>query len=209
MAFLNSFLRLTLKWQLPGGEVANSSLSWNPDDTLVSLDDATVDALALKGSNFWSGIRDQYHPNTLYVGSSVTWVGTDGHVLSRVDRPVTGSPGTNGGFPTPNEVAVCMSLRSATSTRRTRGRMYLPGLATPTLTTDGRWGTTSCADIASNGATLCSDVTVGLVGYTAVVASATGSTMAPVLAVAVGDVPDAQRRRRDRLVESYSVTAVP
>jgi hypothetical protein len=208
VAFLRSFLRLTMNWQLPGGEVAATACSWDADNPIVSLGAAEAAILSGKGNTFWTAIANRYPSNTFYVGNSVSWINTDGRTLQRIDFPTAPSSGTDGLSQLPNEVAWVVSLRTATAGRRTRGRMYLPAPSKGQVNDQGRYSTDRCVSIATAAATLLGGWSSGATHYTAVVASATGSLMTPVLTVAVGDVPDVQRRRRDRLVEGYSTHAV-
>lgn len=208
MAFSESFYRLTLIWALPNLEVANTSCSWISSSPIVSLDDATADALAARALDFWDDIKGLYSNQVSYQGSYVSWIATNGHTNMRLDRPHSPSGGGLGDPPLPNEVAHVVSLRTATSTRSTRGRMYLPGVCSTQMTSTARIPTTSCATIATAAALMLGDLVVGAETLTSVVASATASSMASILTTAVGDVPDAQRRRRDNQHEAYSVANV-
>lgn len=206
MPFPRSFLRHTLMWTLPGGEVANTTCAWAEDSAIVSLDDLSVDMLASKGTALWADIKPAYAPQILYIGSRVQWIASDGHVVETAERVITGVAGTGGGNQLPQEVAVVASLRTALASRRGRGRMYLPAPAYGALTSASRLDTTIRDDIAQAMSTyLDTDVTTGLFSC---VASATGTLLSTVLEVRVGDVFDSQRRRRDSLIESYKVEQV-
>lgn len=208
MAYPRSFIRQTLRWSLPGGESANASVAWDADNPLVSLDDDTVAALGGRASSFWTAIAGKYDDAVHYIGCRVAWINTDGTTLA-AQEVVQDNAGTHSGAkPLPNEVAHVMSLRTATSTRSTRGRMYLPGMHSGLLTDDARMATADMLDVANAAADYLADITVGATTFTSVVASATASVLTPVLAVAVGDVPDAQRRRRDKLREAYQVAQI-
>lgn len=205
MAFPSSFLRTTLKWTLPSGEVANTTVAWRPSSALVSLDEATADAFETRLLAAWTALKSKYPINTKYVGMSVSWISTTGTTLSRIDRPETPVPGTDSSPPLPNEVAIVVSLRTATAGRRTRGRMFFPAPVGPWITDDAVWNATFVNLLKATVADMLQDVTVGSEVFTPVVASATGGLLTAVTAVAVGNVPDAQRRRRDGQVEAYSV----
>lgn len=208
MGYPASFLRLTLRWQLPGGEVANTTCSWRSSSPLVSLDPSLAALLSGKADSFWTAVKLQYASQTFYVGSSVSWISPTGVTLARIDAPVAPDAGSGPNNACPNEVACVVSLRTAVAGRRTRGRMYLPPFSTVTLTNQARWLPSVTGAIATAAATMLGSFTSGAETFDAVVASATGSLLTPVIATAVGDVPDAQRRRRDALIESYATHAV-
>ena len=97
----------------------------------------------------------------------------------------------------PHEVAVAVTMRGAAPIRKNRGRFYLPPPSTATIT-NGRLSTASYTLIA-NGAALFVNTLQGA-GFTPVVYHA-DKTGTPVVTVGCGDVPDSQRRRRNKLVE--------
>lgn len=205
MAFPNPFIRLTLKWTLADGEIAQSNCSWDPGIDVPPLDEATADAFEAAALSFWNDIIVRYSAYTKYVGCSMSLINVDGSILSRIDRPTSGISGTAGSGPLPNEVAAVMSLRTAMAGRRTRGRMYLPGPAVSQVDVDARYQPGFGTDVAPAGANFLQPLVVGSVTWTAAVASATGGLLTPVTAVAVGNVPDVQRRRRDTQLEAYEV----
>lgn len=208
LTFPESFVRTTLRWQLVGGEVANTALSWRADDTIVALDDETVDALAGQCDAFWTAIKSVFPQQASYLGSRVAWIGTDGHTLSAQERPVAPVVGGSTDPSLPTEVALVVSLRTAVATRSTRGRMYLPPLTVSQMGYAGRYLDAAVTTVADGAEDFMNDVTVGTTTWTPVVASGTASLLTPITQIAVGNVPDAQRRRRDSLIEAYTTRDV-
>jgi len=205
MPYANPFLRVTQTWQLPGAELANSSTSWDQGTGSADLSDTIADDFFARAATWWTAIRDLY-PNTIaWTGIHIAVILEDGTVGTSLDRLASPNVGHATGNPTPNEVSMVASLRTASSTRRTRGRMYLPGLAVNSLTDQGRWVTEDCQTIADETAAMLAVLVSDGETNTAVVASATGGIFTPVTRVAVGNVPDSQRRRRDALIEAYSI----
>ena len=104
-----------------------------------------------------------------------------------------------GGSTLPQEVAIAVTTRGANANRRSRGRFFLPAPASDQSTSSGRLVSASQVDIADH--------------VQAMMQSLTGDAVTPVIwhrdllssttitRVDVGDVFDAQRRRRDKLVE--------
>jgi len=107
--------------------------------------------------------------------------------------------GGAGGDPLPGEVALSVSLRTSLPTRAGRGRFYLPNPQTSVIIA-GLFSNPFVADVVE-AAQLGLD---GLVadGYPAVIYHATTKTSTPLTSVDVGNVPDVQRRRRNKLTEA-------
>lgn len=95
-----------------------------------------------------------------------------------------------------------ISLSTQFTGRSERGRMYLPGPAVSNVTSAGRFATTNRNDIR--------DAAVALLASTSapdnvsVLWSRKNVSLTPLDSLRVGDVFDAQRRRRDKLTELYS-----
>jgi len=208
MAFPTSFLRSILHWTLPDGEVAAVRTHWEPSSAIVSLDDATADAFEARAETYWADIKSHYAPATLFVGTTLQWIGTDGLVLATLDRTISGVAGTADAANLPTECALVVSLRTANAGRSGRGRMYLPALGTNEVLGDGRCTSGATDDISQASATYLGPLTIGAETYTAVVASTTKELLQPILFTRVGDVFDVQRRRRNQIAEVYAQDAV-
>lgn len=126
------------------------------------------------------------------------------------------SPAKSGSSP-PNKVfqsAACFSLRTPIPGRSFRGRVYWPAWNyAPTTAMRFNAGVTTdmaTALVALNTAIIAAaEAAEPATGIELVVRSKVLDVETEVTSVAVGDVPDVQRRRRDDLVEVYGVVAVP
>ena len=106
--------------------------------------------------------------------------------------------GTNAAQTLPNEVAAAVTTRCASIQRKNRGRFFLPPLAVNEITA-GRYTNVAIARMANAAAILVNSLQAA--AFNPVVYHHTDKTTTLITSVDVGDVPDAQRRRRDKLVE--------
>lgn len=201
MVFPNTYYRHTMIWNLPSGEVANCSVAWDPGTALTTPRAADADDLEAQSLALWNGIKGAY-ANVQYAGSRLALLSANNITLGTLLRSITPVAATGGGNPLPHEVAVVASLKSATYGRRGRGRIYLPPPAYGALTTTGRLDSTIRANMASQVATYLDFTPTN--NLESVVASNADSDFKSIVTVEVGDVFDAQRRRRDQLVEVVS-----
>jgi hypothetical protein len=117
----------------------------------------------------------------------------------------------------PPQVSLVATLTSAKARGYgSKGRMYLPGVNAPILST-GKITTGSVTPIVANLKTFFDTINASVDVPNNVILNATASTKAgsvhdaaiwPVTGVKVGDVYDTQRRRRNQLVEAYSAAAL-
>jgi len=105
--------------------------------------------------------------------------------------------GTNAGQQLPNEVACAVTTRCASITRKNRGRFFLPPPAVGELS-GGRF-TGAFTSRTANAAAILVNSLQGA-AFNPVIHHPDQTTNL-ITEVDVGDVPDAQRRRRDKLVE--------
>lgn len=108
----------------------------------------------------------------------------------------------------PNQNAVCLSLGTGQAGKSRRGRLFVPLLALGVA--NGKMASTSPGLIADAFEALLESAASW--GYAVpdgddavVIASAFLGITTPVTTLRVGDVIDTQRRRRDAVVESYTV----
>lgn len=155
----------------------------------------------------------------LWNGNGSTVVGISGYytdhtqvqalVVTALD-PVTGknveqlqANSTLAGFSTdtelPGEVACCVSLRTALPTRAGRGRFYLPNTVVTTVQA-GVFVDSFILDVVE-GAQYALDSLVTST-YIPVIYHASTKTGTSITSVDAGNVPDVQRRRRNKLVEA-------
>lgn len=167
--------------------------------------------------------QDLFEDTNAYISDDVTLtsvtlyaMGSDGKVINTdvgpakaVAVPTASVDGANAGALLPIQNSVVLSLRTPNTTRRGRGRIYLPG-ATASITgsSDGLITTVVRTNIATAGKDFLNDLKVGTFGVNAVVRPVViGSpytTYFRVTQTRVGNVVDSQRRRRRNIREGYS-----
>lgn len=146
-------------------------------------------------------------------------IGTDGKVVSTGYGPAkaTATPtGTVDGAATgtllPVQNSVVASLRTINSTRRGRGRCYLPQMGTSIVSTaTGLVGSTIRGNIATGFATMLSGISLESPSDVRVAPIVIGSPFTSyfkISEVRVGSQVDTQRRRRRSVTETYSTAAV-
>lgn len=114
--------------------------------------------------------------------------------------------GTDVGQMLPFQCATVISLLTASATRSGRGRFYLPPLAVSVL--DG--GRISAASLATlDTAWTAFFDSLNTSGLTVVVRNRASHISTGVTSARVGDVIDTQRRRRNKLQETYLAIDVP
>lgn len=152
---------------------------------------------------------------TLYaMGSDGKVINTDVGPAKAVAVPTAAVDGANAGGLLPIQNTVVLSLRTPNTTRRGRGRIYLPGATTAIVgTTDGLINNTLIrGNIATAGKDLLNDLKSGTFGVDAVlrpvVIGSPYTTYFRVTQVKVGNVVDSQRRRRRNITEAYSTVSL-
>ena len=128
--------------------------------------------------------------------------------------PTSGWVGTTSSL-LPLEVACVVTFDTYKNNAKGRGRIYLPGIPANSLGTNtGRFDSTWATQMAGDAATLLGDLVnpggAGEVGIYPVVTEPSGWNLYSQLRqVRVGEVPDSQRRRRNKLAENYHAVAMP
>lgn len=207
MTYSTSFLRHQMIFSLADGETASCRVHWRPSSPLISLS-GEVDTLATKASDLWDDVKGGYTADVKFLGSRVQLVGDNGLVVETEERFTAGVAGTSPTPQLPTEVALVVSLRTASASKSGRGRFYWPGPSTALLTFQGRFDGSAQTAWVAFFATYLAPFTEGAVDFDAVVASEVQQALRPVVQVRLGDVFDVQRRRRDAIPESYEFASV-
>lgn len=107
---------------------------------------------------------------------------------------------------TPQSVCIVTGLRTALPTRRGRGRMYWPGPAGSQLTNEGLIPSDKQIDLAADLAIALS--TLAAISQPVIyhLNGALPPTSTPITHVTVGRVPGTQRRRVNKVAESYALS---
>jgi hypothetical protein len=191
---------------LPGGETWNTGvhLAGGGDvDEVIALGVDMSDELW--GATVADPIR-VFYPSGITLSSVVAYElsPVTGKATSRREATTT-HVGASLAVPLPQEVAVCCTLRTITPGPGGRGRMYLPGPVVDEVTALGRLeGTTRDAFADAVAAALG----VAVAGGHPPVLFTPSTPDREIVSVDVGDVFDAQRRRRDKLVEACTSVAL-
>lgn len=202
------------------GTLGISAEAWSCSVAFAnSLNQAEDDPVLL--AEIADAIMGEFAPGTGWPGTLRTMLSSDGR-LNKVHiyyhdtpggdavvsaestaAPVAGSGTSIQDF----TAALCVTLSTGRPGRSYRGRFYWPFI-TASTTTGGRINVTSItsaarADAFAQMLRMCADQFTGFPGTRPVVASAALGVLTAVSAVRVGDVLDTQRRRRDKLNETY------
>lgn len=144
---------------------------------------------------------------------------SDQNELLGLSEHILGFPITGSGTPTkPPQAAAVLSLRTNTPGPSGRGRLYWPALSATLGSGTLRMVNTQMQPFVDDMAEylqavgeVLRDVAVGppFISCPLIVKSKTRGLESPVIRVQAGDVVDTQRRRRDKLTETYYNSAYP
>jgi hypothetical protein len=216
------YARAQVMADLPGGEQLIHSLAFRPVDeaapvTGQQLHDFCValgSQLALwldgptAGHYFVAGLTYK-QINVSYIeqteGASPDGSGGNAQTLiPTIAVPIDPVSGTDTNMALPHEVALALTLQTDTRGPRTRGRVYLGGLATAVMSgVTGLFNAQAVTTIAQRFGDNIVKWAHDETDWRLNVVSRRGATAREVQGILVGVVPDAQRRRRNELSENY------
>lgn len=195
--------------QLPSGEEHQHGF-WTIRPTGENSDPALeASQVAQAYLDNWTAVSGAFHVG--YTLDQVTVYRVDEATGDSIDAGVAniGLAGTHSGTnPLPPQIATVVSLRTPLVGRSRRGRLYLGGQAATHLTATGRLEPAAQGLIADFVEDLFEQVNLALDARRVCVYSRVLRTTANVTSIAVGDVFDTQRRRRNGLDESVTVREV-
>lgn len=207
-------LRVSLLGTLPNQEVWSVNPVWhlltNPSPTSAQL---AVIAGVINGLTIPPGLLANWNSQTRIIGVRLEARAQTGGLEMQYEAlratPVAGE----GGFNHPMQTSIVTSLRTAFPGASGRGRLYWPATGAQLVSTTLRIGTTD-TQASLVGVHFLLDaiedaITATLGGADLVVWSRVASTVHAVTSLRMGDVPDTQRRRRDKAVETYASIAYP
>lgn len=208
------YYRVCLQGDLPGGEVwsVNPAIGVSGDADVLSQAQLTTwadDIASQLATLIGSEMRGYMSSACRITNVRVEQYGTTGRLAAAAEAQPT-SPFVGGGtLRLPTSAAIVLSLRTGKPGRSFRGRLFWPAMAAGLDTTTGRVTATSTGLLAGQAASmlegLASLFPVDTYEARSVVYSRTLGSDENVTAVAVGDVIDSQRGRRDAYQETYSV----
>lgn len=186
----------------PGGETWSFTLHTQGSATIAAAEAAWLAAVLAGWTGHWDGL----------ISTQVSWTGTstaslDTVSLKQITRmaDVVTHPGTAVGEPLPAQCTTCVSTLSALATRSGRGRFYLPPFGVASMSGGRVLAASVTAAVA--GAKAMFDSLLGA-GLQPVLVNKTTKVVTPVTGFKFGNVYDTQRRRRDKLVEVYTQSAL-
>ncbi|HMU62789.1 MAG TPA: hypothetical protein PKA66_13465, partial [Gemmatimonadales bacterium] len=143
-----------------------------------------------------------------------------GHVISLDVGPAKASAtpkaaldGANAGGLLPLQIAQVVSLRTNNSSKRGRGRVYLPGMTATTITTtNGTVNATFRTNMLGTFKTFLEAISIGAGGsppvVRPVVIGSPYTTYYQVTEIRMGNLLDTQRRRRRQIEEVYTTASI-
>lgn len=189
----------------------NWMFTWWADSARSSGDaqSAAVDwaGVLWDGATAGNGLEDHMANEVGLDGVTTVQVDTaTGTQITRLDNALS-RDGVSTSNTLPSDVAVVVSLRTATPTRSGRGRFYLPPVTVADVDTDGR----ILADLVTD---LSASLTAAWTGYnsasdTPVVYSRTQRVTRNITSFDLGDLFDTQRGREGNLVEARTSSSMP
>jgi hypothetical protein len=193
----------TVPCVLPSGESADFSWWMTAADDAGAV--AAVDAyyVSLAGNATFKAL---YTTSTQFSQAKVSRVDMASGIVDFTLMAGTAFTGLATSSPLPPQVATAVTLNTAIVSRRTRGRYYLPAPITAASTTLGRILSGDQTTIAN--AIAAAHHVANAAGTALVVYSRAGRSVQDVTTIAVGDVFDTIRTRRDKLIEVYANVSV-
>lgn len=185
-----------------GGEVWSFTLHTQGAPTLAVAETSWLAAVTA----FWVGKQDALTATT------VAWTGTKTAQLDTITgkqisamADVVSHLGVAATETLPPQVSLAVSTLSSLATRSGRGRFYLPPMAVAT-TSSGKVLAASQTAVGVNAKAMM-DVLVGA-GLQPVLFNTKTKVATTITGMKIGNVWDTQRRRRDKLVETYNAVAL-
>jgi hypothetical protein len=204
-------IQVRLIWSLPNGKTIYNVLHGQVAGGF-SATTTVAEAVfaAVKAAAGWTSFRAQ-------INSGVNFVGVDLRDLRTANQPIVQSTGavaagTGAGTALPPGDAVCVTLRTATVGRNSRGRVYLGGLDSGAMAAGGVISATTMTNAkafvdAVSTALTASSITMAIAnparqaytGTTGAVHAARSAAVLPVTATVVrNNIFDHQRKRAGR-----------
>jgi hypothetical protein len=200
--------QITLKWAMDGGVYAHNVLYGRyPGGFVGGVGQANTIFTALSTSAQFISLKARMPIETSFAGVSIRDVNTRDQPI--IDSALSQVGGTNATPALPNEVALCITLRTGLTGRANRGRMFIPNFATDcvqsgntatsiTISNLQGWADTILGALAASSYTMVigQKARVAYTGSTGTEHPARDATSTQVLSLLVRDNHfDSQRRR--------------
>jgi len=213
-----SYVRVSILGAAPGGEVWSVNPVFDPtgefpggvDQTAL---DAACDAIAALDPGSQS--KNFLSTSLTITGAKLEVRDDSNDALIGISQQVRGTPLV--GLATPlrgASAAVVVSLRTNTPGASGRGRIYWPAIAS-NVDAQLRFTSATITTFLTEQRTYYNAMRTALatafptIGFDLAVRSKTTKTTPHVNKIQVGNVPDTQRRRRDKMIEDYQLLSFP
>lgn len=203
--------RVTLTGTISTAEIFSMGFAFR-DQNAVSLTAAASALNTMVNGIIGPGLNSRIPPIVIFTRARYQEFDlADGSLLDTVDAPLN-QPGTATVGALPWQCSMVVSLRTGVATRRGRGRFYLPPFAIDTVT-NGVWIASVVTGVLNNIAGAFNTYTDPALGRSVgLLAKADdaldGLIYRQVTSIDIGSVPDTQRRRRNRAVETRQIAPI-
>lgn len=210
--FADQHIQYTFSGGLPGGEIWSCSMRTAAAAvTLEQLQEAALFAgTAFKAMWETAGsVRASNPPSVTFTKTTARLIGADGIAIFVAEDTIRQSAGNAGGQGAPNQSALVATLATPKAGRTGKGRMYFPWLFPAFTEGTDKLNPTTLNPFAAAMAAMLDTHADGPGGTwgpfrIAVQSRVIGSpSVSPVTSVRIGDVMDTQRRRRNKVIETY------
>lgn len=201
---------------MPGGDIFSVGLR----TVAATVDNVELDMYAAAAHTafrtMWNATASWHAFNSaavIYTHCTARLISTAGVTLLQSESATTADPGNAPGQTAPNQSALVVSLRTSAAGRRGKGRFYMPFVAPVFGTADDRVPDASLNPLVTATAVFISALNALTEGGTgpfpiAVQSRAIPASDPPVTRIAIGNVVDTQRRRRNAVREVYIESVV-
>jgi hypothetical protein len=220
MVYAHKVCRVTLSGTMFGGTEVWSTgffVGAKDADTAAAPNQAAADAVRDAWTTFFISDAAKISKDYQFTTAKLASIADDGHTV--LDEVVYSYPATTiSGYSTHNQnlPPQCSLVCTLTTVRprglASKGRMYLPGVIGPVLST-GKLSSSDVTGISNGLKTFFDAVNASSDVPGQIILAAKGTGLLPALTAQnewvtgfrVGDVVDTQRRRRNNLVEVYTL----
>ena len=180
--------------------------------------DQVVNAIGLRLADYHGAASSLINSGAILTHVKIAQLGLDGrYVVDPLEWTTPVTPGGGGSLGAP-QLAMVVSLRSGSTLGKANyGRFYLPWTAVNLSSITAKLTVAQREALLADSVDMLTDIQGNLRGAGGLAADLRASIMSNegsgvtklVEAVRVGDVVDTQRRRRNKIPETYSVAAFP
>ena len=209
-----SLLKVSIKGTMPSGEVWSINPVWDLNSsTVFTFDQLNTIATAINAVVPGTTLMQQLTVDTPLTGVRLEQRALTGALITQLEQDRAIIAAGTGTATHPLQTAMVFSLVTNAVGANFRGRLYWPCTGGAISAGTHRFSITNVTNLLANMRTYLSaiEAAIKVTSTTAelVVWSRTLGSDAVVNKIRMGNVPDTQRRRRDKLVETYTSTVYP